>query len=503
MLDGGVIEIDSVSGWSEIQPLKNELPPVEPFEMALLPDAFGPWVKDIAERMQCPPDFAAIPLMIGVSSLIGNKVGIRPKARDEWLVAPNLWGGIVGRPSLMKSPAISEALNPLKRLEAIAREQFCKAEKEYQADRIIQEEVIKKSRKDISTAIRNGEDPKQAAAVLLDDEAEPPTRRRYVLNDSTTEALGAILADNPSGLLLFRDELIGLLKQLDKEGRETDRAFMLECWSGLGSFTYDRIGRGTVDIPAAILSVVGGIQPGPVMDYFRGALKGGSGDDGLMQRFQLLVWPDPDPSWKNVDRCPDKSAKDSVFEVFERLNELNASDIGAHIEGSETPYLRFDEAGQTVFNEWRTDLENRLAQQEEHPALTSHLAKYRSLAPSLALIIHLADGQSGSVSALAMQKAAGWCEYLESHARRLYGAVVQSELSTAKLIFSKIKSSALTDGFTARDVYRPQWAGLTDRIVVQAGIDYLIDEGYLIEYETPGNGRRTTAHSINPACFEV
>ena len=36
------------------QPLPPELLPVEPFPMVALPDAFGPWVCDVSERMHCP-----------------------------------------------------------------------------------------------------------------------------------------------------------------------------------------------------------------------------------------------------------------------------------------------------------------------------------------------------------------------------------------------------------------------------------------------------------------
>jgi hypothetical protein len=36
---------------------------------------------------------------------------------------------------------------------------------------------------------------------------------------------------------------------------------------------------------------VGGIQPGPLERYLR-AVFAGRGDDGLLQRFQLAVWPD-------------------------------------------------------------------------------------------------------------------------------------------------------------------------------------------------------------------
>lgn len=87
--------------------------------------------------------------------------------------------------------------------------------------------------------------------------------------------MGELLNRNPRGLLLFRDELVGWLRTLDKEGHESDRAFYLEAWNGQGSFTYDRIGRGTLHIENVTLSVLGGIQPGPLSIYLRATLSGG------------------------------------------------------------------------------------------------------------------------------------------------------------------------------------------------------------------------------------
>jgi putative DNA primase/helicase len=98
------------------------------------------------------------------------------------------------------------------------------------------------------------------------------TQRRYILNDSTVEKLGELLNQNPNGLLLFRDELIGWLRTLDREGHENDRAFYLEAWNGNGSYTYDRIGRGTLHIKAACVSILGGIQPGPLNNYLQSLL---------------------------------------------------------------------------------------------------------------------------------------------------------------------------------------------------------------------------------------
>ena len=65
------------------QALPPELLPVEPFPMAALPDAFAPWVRDVAERMHCPPDFVAVPLLVAAASLVARHVGIRPQRRTD------------------------------------------------------------------------------------------------------------------------------------------------------------------------------------------------------------------------------------------------------------------------------------------------------------------------------------------------------------------------------------------------------------------------------------
>jgi putative DNA primase/helicase len=95
---------------------------VEPFIPGLLPPALRPWVMDIAERMQCPPDFTGAAAIVALGSAIGRRCGIRPKRHDDWTVVPNLWGAVIGRPGVLKSPAVEETLRPLRRLEAEAGE---------------------------------------------------------------------------------------------------------------------------------------------------------------------------------------------------------------------------------------------------------------------------------------------------------------------------------------------------------------------------------------------
>ena len=118
-----------------------------------------------------------------------------------------------------------------------------------------------------------------------------PTLKRYKTEDPTIEALGPILRDNPQGILLFRDELQGWLKSMNKKGQENARAFYLETWNASANFTSDRIGRGLIHIPSMCLSVFGGIQPGPIASYISRMHSGDDNDDGFLQRFQVMVWP--------------------------------------------------------------------------------------------------------------------------------------------------------------------------------------------------------------------
>ena len=107
---------DAGAAWPEPVPLPDALPSVAPFDPDLLPKAVRGMVADTAHRMQCPPDFPAVGIVVAISSLIGARAVVKPKARDDWAVVPNLWGLIVGRPGVMKSPALSEMLKPLHRL---------------------------------------------------------------------------------------------------------------------------------------------------------------------------------------------------------------------------------------------------------------------------------------------------------------------------------------------------------------------------------------------------
>jgi hypothetical protein len=154
-------------------------------------------------------------------------------------------------------------------------------------------------------------------------EPPEPTERRYVTNDTSYEKLGEILAENPNGVLAHRDERVSLLKTLDREEFAAARGFFLTAWNGKDRYTFDRIMRGRTHIEAACVSLLGSTQPGRLAEYVRRAVSGGAGDDGLIQRFGLLVWPDQSPAWENIDRYPNSAARDAAWGCFVGFDSLD------------------------------------------------------------------------------------------------------------------------------------------------------------------------------------
>ena len=500
-----MIEASPESGWPEPQALPSGLLPVEPFDDAMLPESLRGWVADIADRAQCPPDYVAASAMAALGSVIGRKVAIRPKARDNWTVTANQWALVVGRPGAMKSPAIEEALKPVKRLAARALDEFKAVEADYRArakaEKLRGEEFEKRARKALAT------DPGADVSHLLretDDQA--PMLRRYIAVDSNAASLGELHRQNPNGLLVHQDEIVSLLRSLDRDDQAEARGFYLTGWNGDSAYTFDRIGRGlNLHIPGVCLSLLGGTQPGRLAEYVRHAVGGGTSDDGLVQRFGMLVWPDASGEWRNVDRWPDTAAKSSAFGVFDRLDAMTAEDVGATQDVyAETgapeglPYVRFDPAGAGLFLEWRSDLERRLRSGDMHPAVESHLAKYRKLVPGLALIDALASGATGAVGERSVTRALAWAEYLETHARRAYGAVTSGSVETARAILYRIKKGDLPERFQSRDVWRPCWTGLTDAGAVGEALGLLTELDWLAVTVAPTAGRPRTTYTVNP-----
>ena len=499
---------NSDQSWPEPEQIKAELLPVEKLPPEILPEPFRDWLRDVSFRMQVPLDIVTIGAMVTSGALIGSGCGIRPKLKDNWLVIPNLWGAGIDVPGSLKTAAFQEAIRPLNLLESSAKEKYDDELICYE----IEKEAYKARREAIKAQMQASARGKGGATIdelktqMMNLEKQvPPVWKRYITNDSTIEKMAELLEQNPQGILLFRDELVGLLSSWDREGREADRAFYLESWNGYGSITTDRIGRGTVHVDNLCVSILGGIQPAKLLAYLYQATSALE-NDGLIQRMQLMVYPDKHVNWKLVDEYPNQLARNRAYKTIKALAEMEFHEYGAEIQGERSiPYYHFSENAQEVFYEWLTELQEKI-QVDDSPVMLEHLSKYRSLMPSLALIDHIlniADGQQpGPVTLESTEKAAAWCDYLESHARRIYALVGNIGQRAAVELSRKIKNKKLQDGFTVRDVYRNGWQLLDKKEAVKAACEELEEAGWLQLKLIPIEGRQAkTVYMINPKIY--
>jgi len=481
----------AVNDWTEPEPLRAELPPVQPFDVATLPEVLRVLVEDTAERMQVPLDFPAVVSVLALAGATNRRATIQPKAADtSWVVVPNLWGGIVAPPGLLKSPVISTMTQPLTQMETLWRTEHETAVSDFKLQR--EEAELRQAawREQFKAAQKTGKD----APIRPDDSIAEPVPRRLITQDATAEKLHEMLRDNPAGVLVIRDELSGWLATLDKPGREGERGFFLSAWNGDTSYTMDRIGRGSVHVDACCVSILGGIQPARLRGYLAESMSDGPSNDGLLQRFQVLVYPDTPGSFYYVDRKPRADAIAGVRRLYDAITRLDAL---------HPLQFHFAPDAQELFIEFLTELEGKVRNNELHPALESHLAKFRSLMPSLALLFELADQRVQTVSLEHARQAAAFCDYLESHARRVYSMIVSAERQGAAELGRRLTQGwKRSEGvFTVRDIYQNDWRGLETPNKVRLVLPILEDANWIrcVPQEVNSlGGRPSERYAINP-----
>ena len=129
--------------------------------------------------------------------------------------------------------------------------------------------------------------------------------------------------------------------------------------------------------------------------------------------------------------------------------------------------------------------------------MRQHLGKFEKLFCAIALILHLAEGNLGPGAGLSYPCCC-LCEYLEGHAKRIYGLVETAKTTTAKMLARRISEGKLVNGFTARDV----WKGLgrhQDHGDAEAALLILEDHRWVVGHDdAPDSGRPTTRYVINP-----
>ncbi|MBW6508205.1 MAG: DUF3987 domain-containing protein [Desulfuromonadales bacterium] len=102
-------------------------------------------------------------------------------------------------------------LTPLKRLAQVAAESFVATQAEHEA--VLLKHKLRRDAMEKCARQKLAKDPTaNISKELLLPPPEPLHLKRYISSDSSVEALGELLRQNPDGLLVHRDEIM-LMRQ--------------------------------------------------------------------------------------------------------------------------------------------------------------------------------------------------------------------------------------------------------------------------------------------------
>ena len=496
-----------------IIPLKHAGIELPNFPVQSLPKILSTWVDDVSKRMGVETEYVVVSILAVISSVLGRKLRIRPKQKDSWAIVPNLWAMLVGRPGLMKTPAMDSALWFLARLEKEENERVASLVVRHSSE--LAEIDFKKADLELllnnkkKTTAEKLELNQQISELNARRDALVPREKRFSTNDATHEKIAEILSYSPNGILIIRDELSGLFDSFQRAGREGEKQFYLQAWNGDSSHRIDRIQRGSIFVEALCAGIIGTIQPNVLSLKMKQGHNAGLADDGFVQRMQLAVFPDVRIGDAYVDDSPDEETQAQLLKLLNRMNSFDpqSDSQGLKINFQDgLAHIRFEPDAQKVFREFSIELSSRLNSIDGgSEALAGHLSKYPKLMPSLALIFHMVlyfsgESKKTEVSLEAAQSAVAITETLLLHAKKIYALGSQTN-STLDSFLAKIRSGDIRGEFTISELAKRGLSGLTNRDLIKAVIETLVEHRYLFklprEQSTIG-GRPTDYFIVHP-----
>ena len=463
----------------------------------------------LEDNLQVPMDYLMFPMLAALAAILGRKIRMYPKQKDlTWVVVPNIYCVIVGGPGARKSPPISNVANLVKPLEKKAKDEFDDALKDYVVADESLETLINGSKAVLKAAVKSQINPvgaQQSLENLLKKKQTKPIEKRYTVGDITIEKLGVCLMGNPNGLLVVVDELASLLANFKKSGREGERAFYLMAANGNDSHRVDRMGRESIYLEGVCISIIGSIQPTVLKKFIIDSLKY-TGEDGFIPRFQFMLYPEPVVFDYN-DLPLDTIISEKMSRLVERLDsdlvippDRNNKDISQNDD--ESVNLHFDDEAQLIFIEWLKGVYKQSADKSVSPMMSSHLAKFGSLMPSLAVLFFMlewADSDEdnvivdGSVRVPKQHalRAAAVCDYLLLHAQKVYEMSEGKTVNEgAKILLRKIAAGDVARVFKRNEVKKKGWSHLNTPDKVNTAITDLEDNGWIrIEQQSSGTGK--------------
>jgi|GEM_PF-1098546 len=365
------------------------------FPLEIFPKPYQKYILDCHETLDSSIDYMGCALMWALSVIVGNSCKIEVKR--NWIETPILWLAVVGKAGIGKTPSISNIIRPIEKENQNEIKRFFEQLEKYEYFQGLSKEEKK-----------------------IAEQVSKPVKTQFIANDITSEALIQMHQESKNSVGIFKDELAGWFKDMNKYREGSDLEMWLSSWSGK-SINLNRVAvSSNAFLPHPFMPVLGGIQPSILNNFYTDENK----DNGFIDRV-LLCYPD-----LKVEKYNDKEMDYEIINWF----ETNMINLYRTVK-KELPKNKDDQVEPVIFKfskeakaEWKR-IFNEITQQqnsdETNEYLKSMLPKQKSYIPRFALLLHVLgvhnqdEHNSSELSKYSILKAEKLSKYFIKMAQKI------------------------------------------------------------------------------------
>ncbi|PZX16445.1 uncharacterized protein DUF3987 [Breznakibacter xylanolyticus] len=353
-------------------------------------------IQNTNESLDFPVDFIASSLLFASSVAIGNTHMVELKKGFQQSAV--IYLAIVARAGTNKSHPLSFAIQPI---EARDKQSY---------------RVYEQKKLDYETAINLSKKERHEQAI---DEPVKPVWVKFLLSDSTPEALAEIHKFNKRGIGVYVDELAGWFKNFNRYNKGSEMEFWLSAWSAK-PINIDRKTGDPVFIPLPYISVAGTIQNGVLHELARESRT----QNGFIDRI-LFVLPD------NIQK-PYWSEKELDQTVIDNWNFILSKllDLSCRLDETSTPkpqILYFSPEAKQILFDWQK-YNADLCNNADNDMLSGMYSKMEMYAIRFSLIIEMLnfaclEGNKQCISVKSVKSAIKLTEYFRKSALKAFSII--------------------------------------------------------------------------------
>lgn len=393
------------------------------FPVFIYPDNLQNIINETSNALGFPIEFISSSMLYAFSVAIGNSYCI--KAKNGWIESAVIYLVIASNAGTNKSAPLNWAIKPIRKRDSEYYKIYDRELNEWEQ--------------------------------CEDKKSKPkPKFKKMIVSDITQEALAGVHEYNKRGLGLYMDEIIGMIKNMNRYNKGSELEFWLSTWSGK-SVSIDRKSDRSLLIEHPFISVAGTIQLGLLQDL----AKDGMQVNGFLDRLLFVVAKNLKKShWQDAEL---NSATEQEYSAI--LNRVMDA-----ICDAEPSIVDFSKEARNIFREWHrmhTDRFNTIQDEQEKQILS----KIEIYLIRFCLILEVMDrackgenlSELFSINVKSVQGAIELCNYFTQQALKVRKIVSQEVSNNSALVKIKCYAKLPEQFTTSQGVNIAKELGMSER----------------------------------------